>query len=175
VTINYCECGGYGEDTVWSLWEIFHSQSASEESALLSGEGMPACQEVGLAAEEDSQRSGLQGQSEAEPGRLVEQEHRLLEALPGGASGAGGSQPGFAEGSEQTSSFARCCQDGRVGDCKDGRVKIGQIICWIMASGFFLVGSGDCKDGRDKSNFTPYSRHITVIAKKDVIDGMFFY
>ena len=87
---------------------------------------------------------------------------------------AGGSQPGFAEGSEQTSSFARCCQDGRVGDCKDGRVKIGQIISRIMASGFFLVGSGDCKDGRDKSNFTPDSRHITMIAKKDVIDGRFF-
>ena len=44
----------------------------------------------------------------------------------------------------------------------------------IMASGSFLVGSGDCKDGRDKSNFTSYSKHITLIAKKDVIDGGFF-
>jgi hypothetical protein len=136
---------------------------------------MPAGQEGGLAAEEDGERSGLPGQSEAEPVGLVEQERRLLEALPGGASCAGGSQPGFAEDSEQTSSFARCCKDGRVGDCKDGRVKIGQIIRWIMASWFFLVGSGDCKDGRDKSNFTPDSKHITMIAKKDVIDRRFFY
>jgi len=136
---------------------------------------MPAGQEGGLAAGEDGLRSGLPGQSEAEPGRLAKQERRLLEALPGGASCAGGSQPGFAEGSEQTSSFSRCCQDGRVGDCKDGRVNIVQIICWIMASGFFLVGSGDCKDGRDKSHFTPDSRYITLIAKKDVIDGRFFY
>jgi len=44
-----------------------------------------------------------------------------------------------------------------------------------MASGLFLVGSGDCKDGRDKSNFTSYSKHITLIAKKDVIDWVFFY
>jgi len=44
-----------------------------------------------------------------------------------------------------------------------------------MASGFFLVGSGDCKDGRDKSNFTSDSKHITLIAKKDVIDWRFFY
>jgi len=159
---------------VWSLWEIFHSQSASEESALLSGEGMPTCQEVGLATEETGKRSGLSGESEAEPGRLAKQERRLLEALPDGASCTGGSQPGFAEGSEQTSSFARCCQDGRVGDCKDGRVTIGQIICWSMASGFFLVGSGDCKDGRVKSNFASDSRNINVIAKKDVIDGRFF-
>jgi len=136
---------------------------------------MPAGQEVGLAAEEDGGRSGLQGESEAEPGRLVEQERRLLEALPGGASEAGGAQPGFAEGSEQTSSLARCCQDGRVGDCKDGRVKIEQTICWIMASGFFLVGSGDCKDGRDKSNFALDSKYIELIAKKDVIDWRFFY
>jgi len=105
---------------------------------------------------------------------LAKQERRLLEALPGGASEAGGSQPGFAEGSEQTSSFARCCKDGPVGDCKDGRVKIGQIISPIMASGFFLVGSGDCKDGRDKSDFTPDSSHITMIAKKDMIDRRFF-
>ena len=85
------------------------------------------------------------------------------------------SATGIAEGSEQTSSLARCCQDGRVGDCKDGRVKIGQIISRIMASGIFLVGSCDCKDGRDKSHFTPDSKHITLIAKKDVIDGRFFY
>lgn len=136
---------------------------------------MPAGQEGGLAAEEDGHRSGLPSQSETESGRLAKQEHRLLESLPGGAPEAGGSQPGFAEDSEQTSSLARCCQDGRVGDCKDGRVKIGQIIRWIMASGFFLVGSGDCKDGRDKSNFTPDSSHITMIAKKDVIDWRFFY
>jgi hypothetical protein len=136
---------------------------------------MPAGQEGGLAAEEDGERSGLPGQSEAEPVGLAKQERRLLEALPGGASCAGGSQPGFAEGSEQTSSFARCCQDGCVGDCKDGRVKIGQVIRRIMASGFFLVGSDDCKDGRVKSNFTPDSSHITMIAKKDVIDGRFFY
>jgi hypothetical protein len=135
---------------------------------------MPAGQEVGLAAGEDGDRSGLPGQSEAEPIGLAKQERRLLEALPGGASEAGGSQPGFAEGSEQTSSFARCCKDGPVGDCKDGRVKIGQIISPIMASGFFLVGSGDCKDGRDKSNFTPDSSHITMIAKKDMIDRRFF-
>lgn len=44
-----------------------------------------------------------------------------------------------------------------------------------MASGFFLVGSGDCKDGRDKSYFTSDSKHITLIAKKDVIDRRFFY
>ena len=136
---------------------------------------MPAGQEGGLAAEEDGQRSGLPGKSEAEPVGLAKQERRLLESLPGGASCAGGSQPGFAEGSEQTSSFSRCCQDGRVGDCKDGRVNIGQIISRIMASGLFLVGSGDCKDGRDKSNFTPDSRHIPLIAKKDSIDGRFFY
>jgi hypothetical protein len=135
---------------------------------------MPAGQEGGLAAGEDDQRSGLPGQSEAEPGRLAKQERRLLEGLSGGSSRAGGSQPGFAEGSEQAPSFARCCKDGRVGDCKDGRVKIGQIISRIMASGFFLVGPGDCKDGRDKSNFTPDSSHITVIAKKDVIDRRFF-
>ena len=61
---------------------------------------MPAGQEGGLAAWEDGQRSGLPGQSEAEPGRLAEQERRLLEALPGGASWAGGAQPGFAAGSE---------------------------------------------------------------------------
>ena len=136
---------------------------------------MPAGQEGGLAAGEDGQRSGLPGQSEAEPVGLAKQERRLLEALPGGASGAGGSQPGFAEGSEQTPSFARCCQDGRVADCKEGRVKIGQIISRIMASGFFLVGSGDCKDGRDKSYFTPDSKYITLIAKKDLIDWRFFY
>ena len=136
---------------------------------------MPAGQEGGLAAWEDGQRSGLPGQSEAEPVGLAKQERRLLEALPGGASCAGGSQSGFAEDSEQTSLFSRCCQDGRVGDCKDGRVKIGQIISRIMASGFFLVGSGDCKDGRDKSHFTPNSKHITLIAKKDMIDGRFFY
>ncbi len=136
---------------------------------------MPAGQEGGVAAEEDGQRSGLPGQSEAEPCRLAKQQRRLLEALPGSASKAGGSQPGFAEDSEQTSSFARCCQDGRVSDCKDGRVKIGQTIRRIMASGFFLVGSGDCKDGRDKSYFTSDSKHITLIAKKDVIDRRFFY
>ena len=136
---------------------------------------MPAGQEGGLAAGEDGERSGLPGQSEAEPGRLAKQQRRLLEALPGGASWTGGAQPGFAEGSEQTSLFARCCQDGRVGDCKDGRVNIGQIISRIMASGFFLVGSGDCKDGRDKSNFAPDSGHITLIAKKDSIDWRFFY
>ena len=136
---------------------------------------MPAGKEGVLAAEEDGQRSGLPGQSEAKPVGLAKQTRRLLEALPGGASCAGGSQPGFAEGSEQTSSFSRCCQDGRVGDCKDGRVNIGQIISRIMASGLFLVGSGDCKDGRDKSNFTPDSRHIPLIAKKDSIDGRFFY
>jgi hypothetical protein len=136
---------------------------------------MPAGQEGCLAAGEDGERSGLPGQSEAEPVGLAKQERRLLEALPGGASCAGGAQPGFAEGPEQTSSFVRCCQDGCVGDCKDGRVKIGQIISWIMASGFFLVGSGDCKDGRDKSNFASDSKHIMLIAKKDVIDGRFFY
>ena len=136
---------------------------------------MPTSQEVCLAAGEDDQRSRLQGQPEAEPIRLAKQERRLLESLPGCASGAGGSQPGFAEGSEQTSSFAECCQDGRVGNCKDGRVKIGQIINQIMASGFFLVGSGDCKDGRDKSKFASDSSHIKVIAKKDVIDGCFFF
>lgn len=135
---------------------------------------MPASQEGCLAAGEDGERSGLPGQSEAEPGGLAKQEHRLLEALPDGAFCAGGAQPGFAEGTEQTPSFARCCQDGRVGDCKDGRVNIGQIISRIMASGFFLVGSGDCKDGRDKSNFTSDSKHITLIAKKDVIDWRFF-
>src|SRR3990170_694994 len=100
---------------------------------------MPAGQKGGLGAGEDDQRSGLSGQSEAEPGRLAKQERRLLEALPGGASEAGGAQPGFAEGPEQTSSFVRCCQDGPVGDCKDGRVKIGQIISRVMASGFFLM------------------------------------
>jgi len=136
---------------------------------------MPAGQEVGLAAEEDGKRSGVSGESEAEPGRLAKQERRLLEALPGGASCTGGSQPGFAEGSEQTSSLARCCRDGCVSDCKDGRVKIEQTICWIMASGFFLVGSGDCKDGRDKSNFALDSKYIELIAKKDVIDWRFFY
>jgi len=135
---------------------------------------MPAGQEGGLAAREDGERSGLPSQSETESGRLAKQERRLLESLPGGASEAGGSQPGFAEGSEQTSSFARCCQDGPVGDCKDGRVNIGQIISRIMASGFFLVGSGDCKDGRVKSNFISDSKHITLIAKKDVIDWRFF-
>ena len=61
---------------------------------------MPAGQEGGLAAREDGERSGLPGKSEAESGRLVEQERRLLEALPGSASRAGGSQPGFAAGSD---------------------------------------------------------------------------
>jgi len=58
---------------------------------------MPAGQEGGLAAEEDGQRSGLPGQSEAEPIGLAKQERRLLEALPSGSSRAGGSQSGFAE------------------------------------------------------------------------------
>jgi hypothetical protein len=136
---------------------------------------MPAGQEGGLAAREDGSRSSLPSQPETESGRLAKQERRLLEALPSGSSEAGGSEPGFAEAPEQTSSFARCCQDGRVGDCKDGRVKVGQTIRRIMASGFFLVGSDDCKDGRDKSYFTSDSSHITLIAKKDVIDGRFFY
>jgi len=47
---------------------------------------MPAGQEGSLAAGEDGQRSGLPGQSEAEPVGLVKQERRLLEALPGGLS-----------------------------------------------------------------------------------------
>jgi hypothetical protein len=136
---------------------------------------MPAGQEGGVAAAEDGPRSSLPSQPETESGRLAKQERRLLEALPGCVSGAGGSQPGFAEAPEQTSSFARCCQDGRVGDCKDGRVKIGQIIRRIMAFGIFLVGSGDCKDGRVKSYFTSDSKYITLIAKKDVIDRRFFY
>ena len=84
--INDSDSGDYGEDTVWPMWEIFHSQSSSEESTLLSGEDMPASQEGGLAAGEDDQRSGLPGQSEAEPIGLAKQERRLLEALPGGAS-----------------------------------------------------------------------------------------
>jgi len=44
-----------------------------------------------------------------------------------------------------------------------------------MASGFYLVGSDDCKDGHVKSNFASDSRQINVIAKKDMIDGRFFY
>ena len=68
---------------------------------------MPAGQEGGLAAEEDGGRSGLPRQSETESGRLAKQERRLLEALPGGASCAGGSQPGFAEVSGQTYSATR--------------------------------------------------------------------
>ena len=47
---------------------------------------MPAGQEGSLAAGEDGERSGLPGQSEAEPVGLVKQERRLLEALPGGLS-----------------------------------------------------------------------------------------
>ena len=57
MTINDYDCGGYGKDTVLPMWGIFHSRSASEESALLYGEGMPAGQEGSLAAEEDG--SGL--------------------------------------------------------------------------------------------------------------------
>ena len=43
-----------------------------------------------------------------------------------------------------------------------------------MASGIVLDGACDCKDGRVKSSFASYSKHIALIAKKDVIDGRFF-
>jgi hypothetical protein len=80
------DCGDYEEDTLLSLWKIFHSRSTTEESALWERREVPACAEGGLAEGKDEERSGLSGESEAESGGLVEQESQLLEAIPCGAS-----------------------------------------------------------------------------------------